>query len=134
MEIIFEILGWLLQCVAEILLQVFAEVLVELGVRTLAAPLNKSEPNPMLIAAGSLIMGAVAGGLSLIAFPMHFIAKPNLRVLNLVLSPLVAGCVMSVAGGWGKEEEEKAVDLYRFLRGFLFALGMSLVRYFYTQN
>jgi len=124
MEVLFELL---FQFVGEILLQVVAEVLFELGLRSLGAPFSKA-PNPYLATIGYVLFGAIAGALSLWAFPALFIHSPAGRIINVVVTPLVAGGAMTAIGAWRTAKGQRTILLDRFAYGFLFALVMALVR------
>ena len=72
LEFLFELLG-------ELLLQLIGEVLVEVGLHSLAAPF-KREPNPWMAAIGYAIFGALLGGLSLLVFPHHLTPAGATRI------------------------------------------------------
>ena len=130
MEILAEIAFALLQVVGELVLQMVFELLAELGVRGVGETFRRSRPaNPLLAAVGYAVLGAAAGGLSLLMFPSSVIDSPTLRVANLVCTPLAAGAVMSLVGAWRRRKDQELIRLDRFAYGFLFALAMALVRF-----
>lgn len=122
MEILFEVLLWLLQFAAELLLQIVAEALAELGLHTLREPFRRPQPQPWLAAIAHFLFGALAGALSLLFFPAAFIA-----------APLAAGCVMAGFGAWRRRRGEELLRIDRFAYGFLFAFAMSLVRFVFAH-
>ncbi len=124
MEALFELL---FQFVGELLLQVIAEILFELGLRSLGAPFSRA-PNPYLATLGYVLFGAIAGAMSLWAFPVLFIHSSTGRVINVVVTPLVAGAAMAAIGAWRTAKGQRTILLDRFAYGFLFALVMALVR------
>lgn len=124
MEVLFELL---FQFVGELLLQVVAEVLFELGLRSLGAPFSKA-PNPYLATIGYVLFGAIAGAMSLWAFPALFIHSSTGRIVNVVVTPLAAGALMAAIGAWRTAKGQRTILLDRFAYGFLFALVMALVR------
>jgi hypothetical protein len=129
MEFLFEIL---FEIVGEIILQVVFEILVELGLRRLRRPVDDRKPmNTFLAAFGYAAAGAVCGAVSLAAFPHLFIASQAGRIANLVLTPIAAGIAMSVIGAWRTRRGDELVRLDRFAYGFLFALAMAAVRYYF---
>jgi len=75
LTLLFEFLG-------EALLQIFGELLVEIGLRTVKEPFV-DEPNPWIAAAGHLMLGAIVGGLSLLAAPHHLTPVGARRLLNV---------------------------------------------------
>jgi len=125
LEFLFEIL-------AELLLQVFLEVLVELGFHAVKEPFRR-EPNPWLAALGYLLLGEIAGGLSLLAFSHHLVAAQALRVANLVVTPIAAGGLMSLLGSWRARRGQSVLRIDRFAYGYLFALGLALVRFWFAK-
>lgn len=124
-EFIFEILG-------EILIQVIGEALLELGLHSLAEPFRKP-PNPWLAALGFLLIGAIVGGLSLLLFPDHLVTDPTWRLLNLGITPMAAGAFMAAMGAWRARRGEAVLRIDKFAYGYLFALSLGLVRYFFAN-
>jgi hypothetical protein len=61
-------------------------------------------------------------------FPTSFIRDPRLRVINVALTPIVAGAAMALLGTWRRRREQPLVRLDRFTYGFVFAFAMALVR------
>lgn len=128
MEIIFELLF-------EVILQLFGEVLVELGWRAGGEVFEKRKfRNPWLAGLGSLLLGSLAGLISLLFLHHHFIKNEALRILNLLLTPLAAGLVMWLIGRWRIRHDKETIRLESFWQGFIFALGMGLVRYFFAAK
>ena len=110
--------------------QLGLEFLAELGMRGVREPFRRTKPlNPWLAGLGYSIFGAVAGAISLGAFPASFIRAPWLRILNLVLTPILAGVAMTALGRWRKRKDQELIRLDRFAYAFLFALAIALVRF-----
>ena len=120
LELIVEFLG-------ELLLQAFGELLVELGLHTLAEPFRRA-PNPWLAALAYAIFGAALGGLSLLVLP-HNMVRPSWRLLNLLLTPLLLGGMMAWMGNWRARRGQAVLRIDRFAYGYLFALAFALVRF-----
>jgi len=106
---------------------VVGEVLFELGLRGLAAPFRKPA-NPHLATIGYVLLGALAGALSLWLFPSLFIHSHAGRIANAVVTPLIAGGAMVAIGAWRRGRGQQPVLLDRFAYVYLFALAMALVR------
>jgi hypothetical protein len=133
-ELFFELLFALLQVVGELLLQVILEALFELGLHSFGNWFHRPKPlHPSLAATGYAILGAVAGAISLWAFPQQFIAAVWLRNLNLVVTPVAAGAVMGVIGTWRRARHKEVIRLERFAYGFLFAFAMAVVRFLWAR-
>ena len=124
LTIILELLG-------EFLLQVVIEGLAEVGWRSVAAPFRRPV-NPWQAALGYAIFGAIFGGLSLLFFPDNLVPGAW-RVGNLILTPLAVGAVMMLTGAWRAGGGGTAMRLDRFAYGYLFALTLALVRFFFAR-
>jgi hypothetical protein len=125
MELLFEFLG-------EFLLQILVEWAAGVGFRALGssfAPRTK----PVLAEIGFLLWGVLAGGLSLLVLPHSFIANPQLRPINLVVTPVAAGLVMLLLGKIRMRRGKLLMRLDRFGYAFLFAAGMALIRFFFAK-
>jgi len=121
----------LLEIVGEFLLQVLLEALAEIGLHALAEPFRKT-PNPVVAALGYLLLGLIAGGLSLLIVPTHF--TPNIwRIANLVMTPLAIGLIMLLIGSWRAKHGLSVLRIERFAYGYLFALAVALVRFFFAK-
>ena len=108
------------------------EVLVELGLRSLAAPFRR-RPNVWLAVPGYALLGALLGGLSLWLFPGHLTREGWPRLLNLVLTPVLAGLAMALLGRWRARRGDPVLRIDRFAYGYLFALAVAVVRYNFAQ-
>jgi hypothetical protein len=121
MEPLFEML-------AELVLQIVFELLAEFGARTVSAMLER-RPHPWLAGIGYVVFGAIAGAISLWPFPESFLKTTTTRVLNLLLTPVVAGLAMSALGRWRRGKDQALVRIDRFAWGYVFALAMAAVRF-----
>ena len=129
MEIIFELF---FEFFGEIILQIVFQLFAEFGLQSLQAPFQKA-PNPFLAGAGYAVFGALAGALSLWAFPASFIVSYGARVASLALTPFAAGASMTAMGAWRRKRGQDLIRLDRFGYGYVFALAMALVRFLFTQ-
>lgn len=133
-EIIIQVAGWILELFGELLLQVAGEVIAELIGHSIREPFRRSRPvNPWLAAVGYAFFGALAGGISLWLLPALFISAHWLRLVNLFLTPLVAGILMASIGVWRQRHEQETIRLDKFSYGYCFALSMGLVRFIWGQ-
>ena len=123
LELIFSFIG-------EFIVQLVAELLVELGLHSMAEPFRR-EPNPWLAALAYAALGAIVGGLSLLVFPSHFVPAAW-RIANLVVTPLAAGGAMAIVGAWRARRGEALWRIDKFAYGFLFAFTLALVRYVFA--
>ena len=129
MEVIFEILFGFF---GELILQLFGEILVEIGLHSVAEPFRK-KPNPWLAAIAYALFGAALGGLSLLVFPDYLMHHKGLRVANTALSPIFAGLSMAAIGKWRAKRGQDVLRIDRFAYGYLFALGFALVRFWFAS-
>jgi hypothetical protein len=128
MEFIFEVI---LQFFGEILLQIFFELLAELGLHSLANTWKRPR-NAVLSTIGFVLWGAIAGGISLLIFPASPISNPDLRALNLFITPIVIGVIMMMIGKLRDKKGQNLVRLDRFGYAFLFAFAMALTRFIWA--
>lgn len=118
---------FLFELMAEFVLQVIGEALVELGLHSMGEPFRRP-PNPWLAAIGYAIFGALLGGLSLLAFPEHFV-HGTWRWVHLLVTPIAVGLVMVLMGAWRARRGQPRLRIDRFACGYLFALALALVRF-----
>lgn len=125
LEVLFEIVG-------EILLQVVAELHIEIGLRSMAEPFHKP-PNPWIAAFGYALFGTALGAMSLLMLPVLLVNGQTWRLVNLAVTPLVAGLAMAALGIWRTQRGQSILRLDRFSYGYLFALSMAIVRFYFAS-
>jgi hypothetical protein len=125
MEAIFELI---FQFIWELVLQIVFEILAEFGLHS-TIEVFKRRPNPWLASLGHVILGAIAGVISLFVVPELLIRSHNAQLASLFITPLLAGAVMSLVGAWRRRRGQPVVRIDRFAYGYLFAVAMALVRY-----
>ena len=129
-EVLLQILGWLLQLIGEIILQVIGETIAELIGHSVREPFRRPTPiHPWLAAISYAIFGALAGVLSLWLLPSLFIKVHWLRVINVIITPILAGIIMAWFGTWRRKHEKEVIRLDSFAYGWCFAIAMALVRF-----
>jgi hypothetical protein len=129
-----EILGGLLSMIAEVLIEAFLQIIME----SLAALLLRgtrsafsafARLNLPISVFGSAILGLVAGVLSLYVFPHTLFHPSRIHGISLLISPLLTGLFMWWVGKSLKTWGRRPVQIESFACGFVFALGMALIRY-----
>ena len=120
----------ILEFVGEFLFQALIQALVELGFHVVAEPFRKT-PNSIVAALGYLLLGTITGLLSLWPAPSHLAS--HWRIANVVFTPLVIGFVMLLVGSWRARQGLSVLRIERFAYGFLFALGIALIRFFFAK-
>lgn len=122
----------MLEFLFEVLLQMVFEVLAEAGLWFFRKYRTK-RPGPGLAAVGYAFLGIVCGLVSLLVFPALLLRSPTARLLNLLVTPLVAGAAMALLAWWWRRREQPNLRAAHFVQGFLFAFAMALVRYFVAR-
>jgi len=126
-----EIVALIIQLLVEVGLQLFGSI----GVDFLTASRNQKDRERdgcgWLVLFG--VIGAICGGLSLLAAPNLFLPNLPLRIANLVAAPLIAGGISYLVARhlWISKPTEPA---HHFWRGFWFALAFGLVRFAYAHH
>ena len=124
---------FLLYFIFQLLLEIVGQVLISLGVNSMVEALQfKSDKNPVQAFFGHILLGLIAGGLSLWIFPDLFVFNNVLRMANLVITPVVVGLLMSALGAWRARKSFAAMRMDSFAYGFIFAFSISLIRYFFS--
>jgi hypothetical protein len=123
-EFLFEIL-------AEALLQILFETVAEVGFYSLRNTFERPR-NHILSTIGFFLWGLLAGGISLWPFPHSFVASYSPRLLNLAITPVMAGLLMMAVGRLRERRGQDLVGLDRFGYAYVFAFAMALVRYVFA--
>ncbi len=129
MELLFEVV---FQFFGELLLQMFFQMLAELGFHSVRDRMKRKR-NPVLSTIGFILLGAVAGGLSLLIFPHAAIADRDLRLANLLVTPVLIGAAMMLVGRIRQKKGQNLVRLDRFGYAFAFAFAMAMVRFIWAD-
>jgi hypothetical protein len=119
--------------VGEFLLELAIEVLLEVGLHSVAEPMRR-QPSPWLAALGYALLGLAAGAFSLWLLPAALAPGRATQFANLLLSPIAAGFAMSELGRWRQRRGQDLVRLDRFSYGFLFAFCMALMRFLFAAH
>jgi len=130
MEAIFEII---LSFLWEIFGNLLVQFLLEVGLRALIEPFRKSEArHPVLAFLGCIILGTVAGYLSLFLLPYQLFHAQHLRGYSLFFVPLASGVAMAGLRLLRQRQEKQLVFLDSFTYGYTFAFFMTFVRSYNT--
>src|SRR5438128_93858 len=122
----------MLEFLIEFVVEVLGEILFAIAGAALAEAISDHrQANPRLAAIGHALMGAIAGGISLLVLRRQLIAQPPLPGVSLVLAPLCTGAVLNLLGDWSERRGNVRMALFTFWGGFWFALAMAIVRFLY---
>jgi hypothetical protein len=124
----------LLSAVAELLFEVFFQVVVEAVVALIARSIRNvfeetNSINPILATIGYLLLGSAFGLASVRLFPHPFFQPSKFHGISLVISPVITGLVMSQVGIMLRRKGKQAVRIESFGYGFTFALGLAIIRF-----
>src|SRR5215510_3292283 len=115
LELLFEGLG-------EFLLQAILEILFECGFRIVGEPFRR-RPKPWIAAVRYVFFGTICGLLSILIFPKHLVPGWDLRVVNLIVTPVAVGLVMAGVGFLRERRGQPVLRIDRFAYGYVFALA-----------
>jgi hypothetical protein len=139
-----ELLAGLLWIVADFLLELFAELIAAavfdfasrafLGLFT--GLTGAVRPNRVVTSLIYALLGGLAGVFSLLVLPHPLIHRADpgrFHGISLLVSPVVVGLVLSSVGNAIRRWNKKVVPVETFGYGFVFALGMALIRFFFAK-
>lgn len=134
LELLVGLLEILLEIFFEAAFEFVAESIGALIWRGFAALFDASEfKNPLVAALGYVLLGGIAGVLSLLFFPHPLVHRSRIPGLSVFISPVLAGLGMSLVGSTLRKRSKKVMQIESFGYGFAFALGMALVRFFFAK-
>jgi hypothetical protein len=122
------LLEGLFSFLAEVALNVVAEGLAEAGLHALAAPFER-RPHPLAAVVGYVLFGAVAGALSSLLVSELLIEDQTLAMVNLAVSPVLAGLSMMGVRALRARRGQPLIRLDSFFYGWLFAAAFVLTRF-----
>ena len=132
-ELLFHILGAILYTLGEALLEIVGEGLLDIGLRRMVDFFDfRGIVEPPLAAFGYLAIGAIAGVISIFIVPTPFFRPSRLRGISLLISPVITGGVMAFVGSTLNRRGKRTMQIETFSYGFAFALGMAIIRFFFT--
>ncbi len=130
LEVLGGILSALLEVFAEALLQILAEALAEVGIHLTRGKVEHAQSrSKWRLMLGYPILGAIAGGFSLLVFPLSLAHGPTGRVATLLLAPVLAAASTVAMGRWRARRGQDIASIDRAAYAYLFALGMAVVRF-----
>ncbi len=126
-ELIFTLFG-------ELIFQIIIELLLEFGFQSLAETVSsRKERNPYLAFFGYCILGVIIGSISLLILPTLLLVGKTIAVINLIVTPIIAGIVMALMGKWRNRRGKELIRLDSFLYGFAFAFSLALTRFIFGE-
>ena len=129
-ELIAGILAAIFEVLFEAVLEIACEALASLLTRAIGSFFKAvSALNPIAMAFGLGMLGALAGFLSVAIYPHPFVHPSRFHGISVILSPLITGIVMSQFGRLRRARARRVMPLESFGYGFAFAFAMALVRF-----
>jgi hypothetical protein len=124
----------LLELVFEALFELALGAIFDLLVRSFAAFFETVEiKNSVLAFAGYSFLGAATGTLSLFIIPHPLFRPSRFHGVSLLLSPILAGLGMQQPGLLLRTKARTVLQIESFWNGFAFALGVAVVRFFFSK-
>jgi hypothetical protein len=124
------LLAFILEGALELILELVFSLLAEVGLRCLREPFIEWElRNPIFAGIGYFLFGLGLGGLSLLVFPSPLVHSERFHGINLLITPLLVGLLMSALGRLRRRQGKSLLRLDTFAYGFIFAFAMSAVRF-----
>lgn len=126
-DLLLALLEAVLEIAGEALLQLLFEFITELFTELFN---RQKESRPAVRMLGLIVLGALAGLVSVWLFPHRLIAtRVALPGASLLLAPLLTGCIMQFFGNQLRSIGRSPSRLATFRGGALFALSMALIRW-----
>lgn len=134
MDLLELLLGFLLEMFLEFVVEVVAEAIFISILTAIAETFGPADSRrPVMAGVGYFLLGATTGGLSLIWFRFPLVHPSRFHGISLVISPILTGSLMALLGSILRRYNKPTVKLETFAYGFLFAFGMTLVRFLSTR-
>ena len=129
-DLLFEALAVIFEGALEFSGDLVTELLFRCFGHTVKPPEKR---NPILAGIGYALLGLIAGGLSLLIFPNSFARTEKFHGISMLVSPVLAGLGMAGLGWLLKRQGKRVMRLDSFIYGFIMALPIAIVRFFYTS-
>jgi hypothetical protein len=134
-----ELLAELLGFIVEILFEVLIQVIFEQGVATASrarrrfrfAPFVRatlSQTNPPLTILKFTVLGFGLGFISVLILPHPLVHPSRIHGISLLISPIITGLIMGLIGRMVRRRGNTPVRIESFTYGFTFAFAMALIR------
>jgi hypothetical protein len=122
----------LLQLFVEVALQLAFEFAAAIGWRAVERTIS-GDSQTLIDPLRHFLVGIVAGAISLLVYSHRLTPFRFVPGASLLLAPLGTGIIMEALGRLGATRGRLRMALFTFKGGFLFALGMALLRFAYLE-
>lgn len=129
-----DLLTAILGAISELVLEMAGELILDLVLRSLGGLVGSLlESVPFVTGIGVVFLGIASGTISLHFFPHPLVHPAGIHGISLIISPLIAGSVMSLAGQFLRGRGKRTVQVETFGYGFAFAFSMAAVRLLFVR-
>ncbi len=133
-EILFGLFVAFFEVFAEFLLEVAGEAFFSLLWRGFSRLFPKPQAlNSVLTTIEFVLFGLMAGWVTVVLFPHPLVRPSRIHGISLLISPLMAGSVMSFVGSSLRRKGKRTTQIESFGYGFAFALAMALIRFLFVK-
>jgi hypothetical protein len=120
-----------MELLLELILQIFGEFFLDILIHLF--PKSSRDLSVYLGIVVYALIGAIAGGVTLLVLPAHLIRSQELRIANLVITPLLVAALMAWIGAIRRSREKRIVQMEEFVYAYATALTFAVVRFFWAK-
>lgn len=129
----------MLEVLFELVVEVLGEVLFAVAGAVVQAAFGETtgeetQSRRALAAIGHVVMGLVAGAISLLVLRREVLAHLLIPGMSLIIAPISTGALLELLGRWWVRRGNVRMVLFTFWGGFSFALGMAVVRFVFFER
>jgi hypothetical protein len=129
----------MLEALLELLVEVLGEALFAVAGAVVQAAFeeaasDETQSHRALAAIGHVLMGGIAGAISLLVLRREVVAHLLIPGTSLIVAPICTGALLELLGRWWVRRGNVRMVLFTFWGGFSFALGMAVVRFVYFER
>ena len=84
-------------------------------------------------ALGNMMVGVILGGASLLVVPQHITPNMQIRLVNLLVTPLLIGALVNFSSNIKFQKHLFGFDRTNFIAGYFFALAMASIRFLFAK-
>jgi hypothetical protein len=129
-----DLLSAIVGAILEFFLEMTGEFILDLVLRSFGAMLaSLLESVPFVTGIGVVLLGLASGAISLHFFPHPLVHPARIHGISLIISPLIAGLVMSIAGRLLQRRGKQTVQIESFGYSFAFAFSMAAIRLLFVR-
>lgn len=132
-EFLFGLLAAVCEFLGDALLEIAGQAIFAFFSHVLGYVFKPRSLNRALDVSIYVVFGAMAGWISVLVFPHPLVRASRFHGISLLISPLLAGSVMSSVGSALRRKGKRTTQIETFVYGFAFAFAMALVRFLFVK-